>query len=66
MPVTVVYRNKEIQIKANITVLQMLKELGYSPESHLVVRQGVLLNERDRLKEGDIIKIVPAISGGSC
>ncbi len=66
MPVTVVYRNKEIQVKNNITVLQMLKELGFSPESHLVVRQGVLLNERDRLKEGDMVKLVPAISGGSC
>lgn len=66
MPVTVIYRNKDIQIRANITVLQMLKDLGYSPESHLVVRQGVLLNERDRLKEGDKVKIVPAISGGSC
>ncbi len=66
MPVTVEYRNKELQVKNNITVLQMLKELGFSPESHLVVRQGVLLNERDRLKEGDKVKLVPAISGGSC
>ncbi|HWQ46758.1 MAG TPA: MoaD/ThiS family protein [Longilinea sp.] len=65
MPVTVIYRNKEMQVKANCTVLQMLKELGFSPESHLVVRQGVLLNERDRLKEGDQVKLVPAISGGS-
>ncbi len=41
-----------------------MQRLNLSPEAHLLVRNGELLNENDWLKDGDEIKIVAVISGG--
>ena len=41
-----------------------LKQLGLSPESHLVVRDGQLLTENDALRNGEVVKLVAVISGG--
>lgn len=64
MPVILILRKQEFQIEGTITVKEALRRLNLSPESHLVVRNGELLNENDVLREGDVVKIVPSISGG--
>ena len=67
MTITLVLRKKEYQLEEkSIQVKQALKELNLSPEAHLLVRDGKLLNEYDYLKDGDLIKVVGVISGGSC
>ncbi len=47
-----------------IQVKTALRQLNLSPEAHLLVRNGELLNENDWLKDGDEVKIVAVISGG--
>ncbi len=64
MPVVLILRKQEFKIEGTITVKEALKRLNLSPESHLVVRNGELLNENDVLRDGDVVKIVPSISGG--
>jgi sulfur carrier protein ThiS len=64
MPITLILRKKEYQLDGTLTVRQALEKLELSPETHLVVRNGELLNEREPLKNGDIVKVVPVISGG--
>ncbi|GAP14224.1 sulfur transfer protein [Longilinea arvoryzae] len=64
MPVTLILRKKEYTVEGTITVKDALKQLGLSPESHLVVRDGVLLNENDVLRNGEVVKLVAVISGG--
>ncbi|WP_299024824.1 MoaD/ThiS family protein [uncultured Thermanaerothrix sp.] len=64
MPVVLILRKQEFQIEGTITVKEALRRLNLSPESHLVVRNGELLNENDVLRDGDVVKIVPSISGG--
>lgn len=64
MPVTLVLRKKEYYVEGTITVRDALKQLGLSPESHLVVRDGQLLNENDVLRNGEVVKLVAVISGG--
>jgi len=64
MPVTLILRKQEFQLEGTMTVKEALKRLNLSPESHLVVRNGELLNENDVLRDGDVVKIVPSISGG--
>lgn len=64
MPVTLVLRKKEYTVEGTISVKDALKQLGLSPESHLVVREGQLLNENDVLRNGEVVKLVAVISGG--
>jgi sulfur carrier protein ThiS len=65
MPIILVLRKKEFQIEEkSIQVKMALRQLNLSPEAHLVVRDGVLLNENEWLKDGEMVKIVPVISGG--
>lgn len=64
MPVTLVLRKKEYTVEGTVSVKDALKQLGLSPESHLVVRDGQLLNENDVLRNGEVVKLVAVISGG--
>lgn len=64
MPVIFVYRKQTIELAGTLTVKDALRQLGLSPETHLVIREGELLNENDVLRDGEEVRIVSAISGG--
>jgi len=66
MSIRLMLRKQEYRIdEKSIQVKQAFRQLNLSPEAHLLVRNGELLNENDWLKDGDEIKIVPVISGGA-
>lgn len=66
MSIRLVLRKQEFQLdEKSIPVKQVFRQLNLSPETHLLVRNGELLNENDWLRDGDEIKIVPVISGGA-
>ncbi len=65
MPVVLIYRQQKLEVEDTLTVREALQKLGLSPESHLIVRNGELLNENDTLRNGDEVKIISAISGGN-
>ncbi len=65
MPIILILRKKEFSLEGTLTVREALEKLDLSPETHLVVRDGELLNEREPLKNGDRVKLVPVISGGA-
>jgi sulfur carrier protein len=60
----IVYRDKEWFVEQGLTVNQMLKHLKLLPESVLVVRNGQLIAEDQKLQTGDEVKIVSVVSGG--
>jgi len=60
----IVYRDKEWSLDQELTVSQMLKYLKLLPESVLVVRNGQLIAEDQKLRPGDEVKIVAVVSGG--
>ncbi|MDF1515505.1 MAG: MoaD/ThiS family protein [Anaerolineae bacterium] len=60
----ITYRDQHWSFDEALTVLQMLKRVELIPESVLVIRDGSLLTEDQRLQPGDRIKIVSVISGG--
>lgn len=60
----IVYRDKEWFVDQELTVNQMLKYLKLLSESVLVVRNGQLIAEDQKLQPGDEVKIVSVISGG--
>lgn len=66
MTIKLILRKKEYLLEEkSIQVKQALQQLNLSPEAHLFVRDGDLLNENDYLRDGDEIKIVAVISGGA-
>lgn len=62
--ITLFLRKQTFQLAGPLSVKDALRALGLSPETHLVVRDGVLLEEDDQLQDGDVVRLVSAISGG--
>ncbi len=46
------------------TVRQLMKGLGLSPENFVLSKNGEIVLEDEKLKDGDRIKLFPVISGG--
>lgn len=66
MTIKLVLRKQEFQLDGkSVQVKEAFERLQLSPEAHLLVRDGELLNENDYLKDGDEVKIVAVISGGA-
>lgn len=64
MPVKLVLRNREYEVKAGMALLDALKKCGIIPESVIATRDGELITEDEILKDGEVIKLVAVISGG--
>jgi sulfur carrier protein ThiS len=58
-------RDKEYNLPGDITLAQVYKRLRFTTESYLAVRDGEIITEDRLLKDKDIVKLVPVISGGS-
>jgi len=64
MTATIILRNKVHEVKHGMTVRKALQKLDIEPDSVLVTRNGELLTDDEIIKENDVIKLVPVISGG--
>ena len=60
----ITYRDREWDFDKEVTVLQVLKRLKVLPESVLVLCNGKLVPEDQRLQVGDEVKVVAVVSGG--
>lgn len=65
MAFKVTLRNKTYDFEGDTNVRKILKRININPESYLVVRNGKLLTEDDVIKDGEEIKIIAVISGGT-
>jgi sulfur carrier protein len=66
MPIKVLYRGKEIELpERRLKAKELLKRLGLSPLSSLVIKNDEVVSEEDYVEEGDKIRVVNAISGGA-
>lgn len=64
MKITIKLRNAEKTLKKETTVQRAMELLEILPEEYLAVRDGQLLTEDDRLKDGDEVQFISVISGG--
>lgn len=48
-----------------MTLLSALKKSGIVPESVIATRDGEMILEDEILKDGEVIKLIAVISGGS-
>ncbi len=63
--VELIFRNKKFEVKGNITARDALKKIGVEPESVLVVVNGKLTTDDAVLRDGDEVKLVAVVSGGT-
>jgi len=62
--VILILRNKEYEVRPGMTLLDALKKNDILSEGVLCTRAGELITEDEILKDGDVIKLISAISGG--
>lgn len=62
--IEIVFRNKRLEVKENITARDALKKLNIEPESVLVIVNGKLSTDDVILRAGDKVKLVAVVSGG--
>lgn|GEM_PF-331636 len=64
--VKLILRDKEYQTKPGMTLLSALHKSDIVPESVIATRDGEMILEDEILQDGDVIKLIAVISGGSC
>jgi sulfur carrier protein ThiS len=64
MTAKMILRKHEYEIKHSMTVRKALQNLGLEPDNVLASREGELITDDEIIKENDVIKLVPVISGG--
>jgi sulfur carrier protein ThiS len=63
--VKLILRDKEYEVKAGMTLLSALQKCNIVPESVIATRNGEMILEDEILRDGDVIKLIAVISGGS-
>ncbi len=65
MSAKLVFRDKEFEVKAGQTIRDAIIRCGLMPDTVLAVRDGELVTDDNLVGEGEVIKLVAVISGGS-
>ena len=63
--VKLVLRDKVYEVKAGMDLLSALKRNNIVPESVIATRDGEMIVEDEILKDGDEVKLIAVISGGT-
>jgi len=63
--VKLVLRNKEYEVKPGMTLLSALQKINVVPESVIATRDGEMILDDEILKDGEVVKLIAVISGGS-
>jgi sulfur carrier protein ThiS len=61
---TIQVRGKRHEMRVGIPVRKAMKMLNITPDSHLIIRRGELITDDEILQPGDLIELLPVISGG--
>jgi sulfur carrier protein ThiS len=64
MGVKLIFRKKEYEVRAGMTVRDAIIKCDLSPEAVLPVKDGELITDEVIIREGDVITLVAVISGG--
>lgn len=65
MPVKLILRDQEYEVKPGMTLRHSLLKIGVQPEAVLAIRQGVMITDDEILQDNETIKLVAVISGGT-
>jgi len=62
--IQITFRNKQFEVKENISARDALKKINVDPESVLITVNGKLVTDDVVLRQGDQVKLVAVVSGG--
>jgi sulfur carrier protein ThiS len=65
MPVKLILRDNEYEVKPGMMLLDALRKINIVPESVIATREGEMILDDEILKDGDEIRLIAVISGGS-
>ena len=65
MTVKLVLRDKEVEVKPGMNLLDSLRKANILPESVIATRNGEMILEDEILKDGEVVRLIAVISGGS-
>ncbi len=65
MTAKLVLRDKEYEVKPGMTLLDALKKSNIVPESVIATCNGEMITDDEVLRNGDVVKLIAVISGGS-
>jgi sulfur carrier protein ThiS len=63
--VKLILRGKEYEVKPGMNLLAALRKCNIIPESVIATREGEMILDDEILRDGDVVKLVAVISGGS-
>ena len=55
---------KQHEMREGIPIRKAMKILNITPDSVLIIRDGILITDDEMLQPGDVIELMPVISGG--
>lgn len=65
MAVKLVLRKHEYKVQGGMTLEAALKKIDVLPEAVIATRDGEMITEDEILKDGQVIRLIAVISGGS-
>ena len=60
----IIFKDREHTVKPGITIRKALKELNIPSQGVIATRNNDLITEDEIIRQGDVIILIPAISGG--
>ena len=63
--VKLILREQEYEVKPGMKLLSALQKVNVVPESVIAIREGEMILEDEILNDGDVVKLIAVISGGS-
>jgi len=63
--VKLILRDKEYEVKHGMMLLDALKKCNIVPESVIATRDGEMILDDEILMDGEVVKLVAVISGGT-
>ena len=65
MTVKLILRGKEYEVRAGMNLRDSLSKIDVLTESVLATRDGEMITDEEILNEGQVIRLIAVISGGS-
>ncbi|MEJ2552130.1 MAG: MoaD/ThiS family protein [Anaerolineales bacterium] len=65
MPISIKLRDTVYEVRAGMTARDALKKINVLPETVLITRNGELITDDEILTDGEEIRLIAVISGGS-
>ena len=65
MPARLTLRDQEYEVRSGMTIRAALLKIGILPETVIPTRDGELVTDNELLEEGEHIRLVAVISGGT-